>query len=76
MSLWFEDETEENLEDRPSFAIRCLKYGTQLSMLLVTIILLIDAKDETYNEICNHRLLCHNECSDMYFPSVSCDEED
>ena len=42
-------------------------------MLLVTVILLIDAKDETYNDICNRRLHCHNECSKMYFPSTFCD---
>ena len=42
-------------------------------MLLVTVILLIDAKDETYTDICNRRLQCHNECSKMYFPSAFCD---
>lgn len=73
LALWFENESEELLEDRPPFAMRCLKYLTQLSFLLVSVILLVDAKDMGYSQNCEKRLECFNNCNNMYFPSLFCD---
>jgi hypothetical protein len=54
LKLWYEDE-QERLEDRISFAMRCLKYGAHLCILLVILISLFNNSDESFDQICSRR---------------------
>ena len=42
LQLWYEDETVE-LEERVSFAMRCLRYSGHLFILFVALVKVIDA---------------------------------
>ena len=71
--MWYEDETEP-LEDRPPFAMRCIKYIGQLCVMLLAVTLLISSKDYEYRKICDRRDLCYNNCNRIYFPSLLCND--
>jgi hypothetical protein len=73
LNLWFESETE-SLEDRPPFYLRFLKYGTQLLMLLLVTVAVVGQEGTAFNRMCDRRLECFNACSQMYFPSLFCQD--
>lgn len=54
LKLWYEDESEP-LEDRISFAMRCLKYGAQICMQMTILYAFINSRDLFYHKICNQR---------------------
>lgn len=71
LRLWYEDENEP-LEDRIPFYARSLKYIGHLCILFIILMALINAQDDVYNNICNNRLNCYNDCSESFFPSLLC----
>ena len=54
--------------------MRSLKYSAHLCILFVILIALVDSKDQEYDEICQRRLHCQNNCNKAYFPSQFCQE--
>jgi len=54
LKLWYED-VHEPLEDRISFAMRCLKYLAHICILFIILVAFLNSDDQYYDEVCSRR---------------------
>lgn len=71
LKLWYED-TQEQLEERIGFLLRCLRFLTGFLILFLAVYLIIDPRDNYYNEECNKRTECYSACNHAFFPQLEC----
>jgi len=74
LKLWYEDETETNIEDRVPFYMRVMKYIASLCILFSVLVMLMFSEDSQYQKVCDQRLSCYGYCNNAYFPSLFCQE--